>query len=83
MDGNPESERVAVGEAPAHDEAGGVMERIGGRGSDPAQLLLQSARAFLSSVFLLVDLVYIYVSRNLPYASCFMNTYRSARLILS
>jgi hypothetical protein len=33
-DGNLESERVAVGEALAHDGAEGVMEKIGGRGSD-------------------------------------------------
>ena len=39
MDGSLESERVAVGEAPAHDEVGGMMERTDGRGSDGLALI--------------------------------------------
>lgn len=34
MDGNPENERVAEGEALARDGVEGMMERIGGRGND-------------------------------------------------
>lgn len=39
VDGSLESERVAVGEAPVHDEVGGMMERTDGRGSDGLALI--------------------------------------------
>jgi len=60
VDGSPENERVVADEAPARGGVEGTTERTGGRGSDELpQLLSKSARRFLSSVFLPVDLFYI------------------------
>ena len=62
--GNLENERVAEGEAPVHDGVEEVKERIGGPGSNARHNSLrsqpQSAHMFLSSVFLLVDLLYVH-----------------------
>ena len=60
VDGSPENERAAAGEAPARDGVEGMMERIGGRGSDGhAQFSSKSARRFLSSVYSPVDFFYV------------------------
>ena len=75
VDGNLESERVVVGEAPAHDGAEGVMERIGGRGSDAYFCRSQPARFCHPFSYWLT--LSIYVSCNLPYLRILlMNTYR-------
>ena len=54
VDGSPENERVVAGEAPARDGVEGMMERIGGRGSERTPIPVEvsprvSVACFLTS----------------------------------
>jgi len=51
VDGNPGSEKAAVGEALAHDGVEGMMEKIDGRGSDPCPDPCRSQLARLCRLF--------------------------------
>jgi len=63
--GNLESEKVVVGEAPAHGGAEGAMERIGGRGSD-ARLIFASQPARSRCPFSYRLTLSTHVSCNFP-----------------
>ena len=65
VDGNLESERVVAGEVPVHDGAEGVMERIGGQGSDARPIFAsQPARSRCPFSYRLT--LSTHVSCNLP-----------------
>ena len=66
MDGNLESERAAVGEAPVHDGAGEVMERTGGRGSETRYNSYRSQPAYFCPPFPYWLTISTYLSYHLP-----------------
>ena len=66
VDGSLESEKAAVGEAPVHDGVEGMMERIGGRGSDVCPNFCRSQPACFCRPFSYWLTFSTYASHRLP-----------------